>query len=334
MFSKIYEGLKVFVRDNVIFLITLVVMFAVCSYELDYIVYIPGGNVNLNDRIEVDGGYETSGSFNMAYVSVLSGRIPTILLSYVMPNWDLEKTENITLENQSIDDLNAYNKIQLNSSLSQATIVAYEAALMPVQNLTETYNIAYTSSDFEGTLKVGDAIVSVNGNKLSSVDDLSTYIDDASVGDDIDFIVIRDEEEISAYATVRKEEDVRILGIVLLTTFEFNAEPELSFAAKASESGPSGGLMLTLAIYNNLIEEDLSHGLKIVGTGTINLNGKVGEIDGVRYKILGSKDADIFFCPKENYEEAASVVEEFELDIKVVSVDYFEDALNYLNELN
>ena len=43
-----------------------------------------------------------------------------------------------------------------------------------------------------------------------------------------------------------------------------------------------------LAIYKELIEEDITHGLKIVGTGTIDELGNVGEIDGVKYKILGA----------------------------------------------
>ncbi len=42
--------------------------------------------------------------------------------------------------------------------------------------------------------------------------------------------------------------------------------------------------MLTLTIYNAISGEDLIKGRNIAGTGTINLDGTVGEIDGVKYK--------------------------------------------------
>ena len=52
--------------------------------------------------------------------------------------------------------------------------------------------------------------------------------------------------------------------------------------------------MMSLAIYNALTNNDLTKGRLIVGTGTIDENGKVGEIDGVKYKLKSAvnKKAD------------------------------------------
>ena len=57
--------------------------------------------------------------------------------------------------------------------------------------------------------------------------------------------------------------------------------------------------MLTLTIYNAISGEDLIKGRNIAGTGTINLDGTVGEIDGVKYKIMGANNSnmDIVFVP-------------------------------------
>ena len=79
---------------------------------------------------------------------------------------------------------------------------------------------------------------------------------------------------------------------------------------KGNESGPSGGLMLTIAIYDKLVSKDLTNGLKIVGTGTIDYDGNVGQIDGVSYKLKGAvkKGADIFIAPTgENYQECVKL---------------------------
>ena len=122
------------------------------------------------------------------------------------------------------------------------------------------------------------------------------------------------------------------VGIAFLTTYEYDTDPSISVKTKSSESGSSGGLMLSLAIYNAITKEDITKGKTIVGTGTIDILGNVGKIDGVKYKILGAvkNKADLFICPKENYEEAMKVKKEHNLDINIVSVETFDEAINYL----
>ena len=101
---------------------------------------------------------------------------------------------------------------------------------------------------------------------------------------------------------------------------------------KDNESGSSGGLMMSLAIYNALTEEDITKGLNIVGTGSINSDGTVEEIGGVKYKVLAAEKnkADIFFCPVENYEEALKVKKRRKLDVEVVKVASLKEAIAYL----
>ena len=93
--------------------------------------------------------------------------------------------------------------------------------------------------------------------------------------------------------------------------------------------------MTSLAIYDCLIEEDLTNNLKIAGTGTIDEEGKVGEISGVKEKLHGAESAkaDIFFVPSENYEEALKMKNEKNYKIKVIKVSWFDDAVNYLRNI-
>lgn len=55
--------------------------------------------------------------------------------------------------------------------------------------------------------------------------------------------------------------------------------------------GPSAGLMFTLEIYNQLVEEDLTKGHEIAGTGTINEKGEIGPIGGIQQKVVAASDA-------------------------------------------
>ena len=91
--------------------------------------------------------------------------------------------------------------------------------------------------------------------------------------------------------------------------------------------------MIALAVYDAITEEDITGGLTIVGTGTIDVYGNVGSIGGVEYKLKGAekKGADIFFVPRgENYDEAKKLVDKEKYKIKLVPVSTFEEALNYL----
>ena len=90
--------------------------------------------------------------------------------------------------------------------------------------------------------------------------------------------------------------------------------------------------MIALSIYNQNIKEDITKGKKVAGTGTIDLEGNVGEIGGIKHKIIGAVKgrAKIFLLPYENYEEAKNVVKENNYNITLVPVKTFKDALNYL----
>lgn len=92
--------------------------------------------------------------------------------------------------------------------------------------------------------------------------------------------------------------------------------------------------MTTLYIYNSLIDEDLTKGKIVAGTGSIDINGNIGEIGGVKYKLIGAvkEKADIFFVPYENYEEAIRVKKENNYDIDIILVNKLEDAVNYLKK--
>ena len=90
--------------------------------------------------------------------------------------------------------------------------------------------------------------------------------------------------------------------------------------------------MTAVSIYNAITEEDITKGLNIGGTGTVDILGNVGEIDGVKYKIMGAvkNDIDIVFVPSGNYEEAIETKNNNDYDIEIVSIDTFEDVINYL----
>ena len=289
--------------------------------------------MNLEERIVVDGEEDvTAGSLNMSYVSLVKGTIPMLLLSFVIPNWDILPSEEITREDESVDDLLELEKLYMKSSIDNATILAFREAGKELNITREVNNIVYIADEAETDLEMYDELLSVDEKNLATIDELRAYVNTLNEGDTVSILVNRDGKEKECSAKIYNTSDGLKVGLSFLTTYEYETIPEIEVSTKASESGSSGGLMLSLAIYNAISAEDITKGRIIVGTGTIDILGNVGEIDGVKYKLLGAhkNDAEIFLCPMENYEEALQVKEEFDLDIAIHGVATFDEALEYL----
>ena len=336
MFTKIYEKIKEFIKENYKGLIAIVVVFLLFMIELPYSIYTPGGAVDLNKRISVNNGYEAEGSFNMAYVSMVRGSIPFLLLSYIIPDWDIVSSDEITIEGENMEEMLEREKLYMQESMDAAIINAYRAAGADL-NITGTISeVSFIAEEADTNLKIGDEIIRANQVEIHSLDDLKKVIEGLDEKEKVRLDVIRDDEEKECFAYTYKTDDGMKIGVSLLTTYEYTTAPEVSITSKASEAGSSGGLMMSLTIYNSLVPEDITGGKKIVGTGTIDIDGNIGEIGGVKYKLIGGvkNDADVFICPEENYEEAIEVVLDKDYDIPIISVSTFLEAIEALEELN
>lgn len=332
MINKIYEFLKKIIKENYKFLLTLVFLFFFFFYELPFVVYKPGGTIDLENRIEMEEKYDASGTLSMAYVSMLKGNIPFVLLSFVLPNWDLEKASSITLENESVDDTIKRDRLYLEEGIDNATISAYHAANKEIKIQNVYHVVTYITNSAQTSLQVGDVILKVDDQEFRSLEDLQNHIASLSKDDEVSFLVKREEKEILCTAQVYEIEGSLKVGISIVNKYEYETIPSLEVKTEKSESGSSGGLMTALSIYNALTKEDITKGRNIVGTGTIDADGHVGEIGGVKYKLLGAsrEKADIFLCPMENYEEAMKVKEENHLEISIYAVSSLEEAIEVL----
>lgn len=98
--------------------------------------------------------------------------------------------------------------------------------------------------------------------------------------------------------------------------------------------GPSAGMMYALGLIDKLTPQDETGGKVIAGTGTIDAKGKVGEIGGIRLKMLGAKrdGAAWFLAPKGNCDDVVGHVPEGLRDVAVSTLDEAYDALVAIGE--
>ncbi len=322
-----------FIKKNIINLITLVFLLLCIFYKPNVNIESPGGLINISDRLS-NVVYKSEGSFNLTYVTSFRGNIVTVLLGKILPDWDIVKDSDI-----SDIDYNTLYKMQtisLYSSISNATYNAYKKAGVDVNIKARNLYIYYIYDEFADTnLEIGDKILSYDGKEVKDSIEFKKYILEKNEGDTINFKVLRNKKEVDAYAKVKIESDINVIGVMVYTIFDYDNDPDIHYAYKESEVGSSGGLMLSLSIYNSLVEEDITKGKKISGTGTIEMDGKVGEIAGIKYKILGAvKDkAEVFIVPANNYEEAEKLVNDRKLKIKLIKAETFNQVLDELRNI-
>lgn len=336
MINKVYDKIKQILKENFKALLIMLIVFLLCTISFPYYINAPGGLINVNDRIEIEGAYKSSGSLNMAYVSEIKATIPTLLYSFFNKSWDVLKEEDLTYENETIEDTYLRDRLLLEEATNNAIIVGFTKANKKVEVLSSKLIVTYVDAKAQTDLKIGDEIISIDSTQVSSTNDIHEVLASKQVDSEINIKVLNDGKEINRKALLYEEDTKKIIGIMINEQKEIQTDPKVELNFKKSESGPSGGLMTALAIYNSLTSEDITHGKKIVGTGTIDEEGNVGSIGGVKYKLEGAvnKKAEIFFVPNgENYEEAIKLKKKNNYKIEIIDVSNIDDAINYLMDL-
>ena len=334
MITKIKKYIIKDFKINYKFYIGLLLIMALFLVKFDYVIYTPGSLENLDDRIIVKPSYESKGSMNLTYVTSMPANIPNMLLSLIIPSWDIESLDDMRVEDESEKEIENRDKIYLKDTSYDAVIAAFKEANMKYEitnvdvTITYIYNIAKTN------LKVGDVIKTINGVKITSFNSLINEVNKYEVGEKLIINVLRNNKIIECEATIVLEENKKMIGISLAELKNIKTNPEVKFVFKNNESGSSRGLMCALEIYNRITKYDITKGDIISGTGVIDENGNVGSIGGVKYKLKGAvnKHAKVFIVPIDNYEEAISLKNKYKYDIEIIKADTLKNVIKALKE--
>lgn len=334
MINKYYANIKKIIRENIGFFIIWFVVILLFFIDTPYLIYTPGSYIDLGTRIDADTDNKTSGTFGMAYVSVVKASPIFIGISYLNKNWDLISKDKVKYDDETLKDAEKRDKISMDEAVSNAKIAAFKEA-SGTYNIDDVHHIITYLDSNDTELKLFDEIKSVDGITINNLEDIRNVVATKKSGTKMNIEVMRNKKLITVSSSVYEIDGRKILGISLTDVYDVTTNPEVEIKIKSNESGPSGGLMMSLSIYNSLVSEDISKGKKIIGTGTIDVNGNVGEIGGVKYKLIGAvkNKADVFLCPKENYEEAVKVAKDNNYDIKIVAVSTLKEAIEELENL-
>lgn len=322
--------------------LVLVVMTVVAAVlPAPYVVESPGPSLNVlgeyegKDIVSVENrdGAASEGELRMTTVSVQGSPGYDIPLAGVMSAWfdrdrSIMPVEALYPDDTDAEDNSLMNTVEMNGSQQEA--IAAALAKQGISYSTTTI-VAGVRSDGAAAnrLEPGDVVLTVNGQQVTDVASAGEAIGRTPRGQKVNVTVRRKGEEKSFALTPRYEGERALVGIVLSRGFEFPVK--VNFALDGI-GGPSAGMIFALAIYDEMTPGDLTGGKKIAGTGTIDEQGTVGPIGGIRQKMIGARSdgAEYFLAPSTNCDEVTGHIPE---GLQVVKVDSLSDAIKSVEQI-
>ncbi|GAA2068364.1 YlbL family protein [Microbacterium hatanonis] len=280
--------------------------------------------------------YPTAGSLDLLTVQVVGNRERTpswyeLAAAWFDPSRAVVPIDSIFPAGQTTEQRNEDSVRLMVDSQKEATAAALSELGYDVETHPSVYSVS-PGSAAEGLLENGDLILTVDGEPASQLTDVSDRIA-AGAGDPVAMTIERSGQEQAVEITPRQEdvngEQRWIVGIQLMTDFDFPIDVDLQLN---NVGGPSAGMMFALGIIDVLTPGELNGGQQVAGTGTIDANGVVGAIGGIRQKLYGAKDAgaQYFLAPESNCNEVVGHVPD---GLRVFSVATLDDSLAVLDAI-
>ncbi len=326
-------------------------------YPLDLYVMKPGHAYNVSEYVTVQNGDEDEeGSFSLMTVSMAKATPLTYVYAKFKDYYELLSMNQVRQEEEDDEEYNIRQLKLMTDSQFNALYVAFSRAGLEYQ---VTFKGVYvlnviTGGAADGLLKAGDEIREIEGQRIESQLMLSESIEKLQEKGqkEIELVINRNDELLTKKIALKEipGSEGRIgLGIVFTESKSIKTDPNVNIQTE-SIGGPSAGLMFTLEVMDQLLDENLTKGYAIAGTGEMHEDGTVGRIGGIEKKVVAADEAgmEIFFAPDDevteeirreypdymsNYEAAEKTAKEIGTTMKIVPVKTIDDALEYLEQL-
>ncbi|MFY9711894.1 MAG: S16 family serine protease [Microbacterium sp.] len=285
--------------------------------------------------IRIDGAetFETAGTLDLTTVQVIGNRERTpswfeLALAWTDSSRAVVPLDSVFPEGVSSEQRDEHNAVLMVDSQHEATAAALSELGYDTGASVHVVE-AVEGTPADGVLEPDDVITAIGGESVTSAKVLRQAIQDAE-GEPVELTVLRGGEEQAVSLTPQKrtegENTMWLIGISLKTEYEFPFDVAIQLD---NVGGPSAGMMFALGIIDTLTPGELNGGEDIAGTGTIEADGTVGPIGGIRQKLHGARDAGVeyFLAPEAN---CADVVGHVPSGLQVIRTATLDDSLEAL----
>lgn len=256
--------------------------------------------------------------------------LPEALLAHFNGTADTLPRDVVYPVGLSDDEVREEAVAAMDTSRSNATVAALRAAAQKVTEMPMVSSVVL-SGPANGKLQPGDLIDSVDGTQVETPEEVGDLVAERTIGDRVVFKVLRDGSfENVTVETVEGGGSAAVAGISVGTGFRY--APEVVYRLDSSVVGPSAGLVFALAVYSKIDESNLLGDEVIAGTGSMDPDGNVGRIGGVREKIAGAEEdgASVFLLPEGNCDDVGGLP----TTMRLIPVSTLTDAIKALQKIS
>lgn len=316
-------------------------LFAAFTVEIGYYEFRPGSARPTAELLEVGEDVETHPpASDIAYTTVSLRR--STFATYVLA-WfddDVEVVEQeVILGDRSPQENRQFNLQLMDTSKQEAIRVALRELGFEVPVSVDGVVIVgvQEGSAADGVLETGHTVVAIDGEPIDDVEDVGRIMGGKGPGETVTLDVeppTRDGVE-TVQIELGAAPDDPDRGLIGISLEPRNPSYDFPFPIdidSGNVGGPSAGLAFTLAVLDLLTPGELTGGLDVAATGTIDANGNVGPVGGVVQKTAAVIDDgyDVFLVPRHEYERAAQRAGD---SLRVIPVDTLGEALDALASL-
>ena len=330
-------------KNKKILIIFLVLFISISSLSLvktDYYFMSPGPPYQWDIEYETIDKYEFEGNLFQLTVRRDEANALIYVWSLIIDSYDLYPREVILPDGVTPKELSEISIQNMRTSENVAIAVALKNLGYEITSKGDGVSVVglLDDSPVKEKLKKGDLLNSINNKEIRSTTEFISTLRTFSIGETISIGLLRDidgelmqmyvETTLIEHVEYEGEPMVGFLATTVNERFDFPFEIDIK---TGNVGGPSAGLMMALNVYNNLIPEDITNTMVVAGTGTIEIDGSVGPVGGIKQKIIAAKraGAELILVPLANFEEAKP----FETDkTAIVAVDSFEQALSVISQ--
>ena len=311
-----------------------ILMVVAWNIELPYLAFSSGPVSDAADAIvaeEVEV-YPTEGELLMLTVVSQDVNIFEALIAAIDPAIDLVLREAYRLPGESDEEYRNRVLDQMSDSHRVSIAIALQQLGYEMQSAKVLVVGIVEGKAVSQILVIGDSIDAIGGLPITSLSDITTVLETFDVGDVIELEITREGSVQVVEVELTARDDDTGGPMIGITVRELTEPPFPVFIETGVVGGPSAGMMHTLAIIDLLTADDLTKGHVVAGTGTVRPDGTVGDIGGIRQKIVGAEAAGAAYVlvPVGNYEAALTAERD---SIEIVAVADIAEALAFFETL-
>lgn len=312
--------------------------------HVPYVIISPGEATPLEDGIVTISGAQTypDDAGELLFLTVRVSTDEPSLWRYLFAQLDddvsVQRKETV-LGCATFDESARLNDLLMQHSQDTATAVALDELGYTVVDEGSKVVIVDVQCDgpSQGVLHQGDTITAIDGQSVTTGEQVRPLVQAHQPGDDLAITVDRD--GVATDLTVRLGEapcppaprqrgectdGVAYMGIVTQTFLQQSFPVDVDIDT-ARVGGPSAGLAFTLAIIDELTPGNLTGGERVAITGSIQPDGSVGIVGGVAQKAVTARNNGVrlMLVPKGEAKDAREQAG----GMRVVAVTSIDDAL-------